>query len=490
MVVYDSGDSDALMNTLQANLKGAGEVFGRLSKGSSHLVDTVNSGMLKGAAYTAGREMFVMYIDPMVQKLNEAVGDMQNDLNAYRASDGEIRAIDNHIDGEDVKRKLDNTNHMIDVVQQKIKDQKRTLSMLVTPSNEIGASSDNYKIRDGMNSSIDKLNKQLSKLESLKADYDEEIVALNTFTNDTASLFKDSAQVFKDAMRGVKVINSTRANADGSIVFPPGADMSWAAALRKDKLSTPVDKRDPSTLPDSYRAKIKDIQNDPTITDSTEKAKRIRKVYEEWLHSLAPDAFDDYAKARREYDKKKAEWEKNHPHQKYAIGPDDDPDVLAADKKLTKVLHSTHVDIRKVARGLGDDVARISGADDLGEFYGMVQTTQPLDLKSQKTNGENYSIWSRGWDGNPTEKNGGPSPDFLGNYLYGYYGDQVGIGTDMLKAGAGIQQMVHDNGFHIKGDKDNIFKDWGDNPGDQQAIQKGMDDYERQKEKEQSEGSY
>lgn len=55
MVVYDAEDSDNLMEALSANLQGAKEVFNRLSKGSTHLEQIVDSGMLKGVAYTAGR---------------------------------------------------------------------------------------------------------------------------------------------------------------------------------------------------------------------------------------------------------------------------------------------------------------------------------------------------------------------------------------------------------------------------------------------------
>ncbi|MDF7640494.1 polymorphic toxin type 44 domain-containing protein [Bifidobacterium sp. ESL0784] len=449
------------MNALQADLKGASEVFGRLLKGSGHLVDTVNSGTLKGAAYTAGRGMFVAYIDPMVQKLHEAVEDIQNDLNAYRASDGEIRAVDTHIDGDLVQKQLDNTNHMIDVVQQKIKTDQDKLNSMGTA----GSSAQDAK---ALGTDYGKLQKQLHNLQKLKTEYDEELAALRAFADDTAPLFKDSLQAFKDAMRGVKAINSTRANADGSIIFPPGADMSWLDTLRGDKLKSGLD---PNTLPVSYRVKVTEIQDDPNLKPEDE-AQKIEQVYEDWLHSLAPGAFDEYAKARKAYDEAKEKYEKLHPGKKYHLVADD-PEIIAADEKLSKVLHNTHVNIRVAAQGLGDDVARISSKNDLMEFYNMVQTDHPLDLKSHPYGKDNYSIWSRGWDGNPPDEknNGYPSSDFLGNYLYGYYGSSVGFDSGTLHTGAGGAQILSDLGrfqlnFH------------GDNQGDSDDIDKGIKDYD------------
>jgi hypothetical protein len=483
VTVYDSNDSDALMNAMQANLAGAAEVFGRLSQGSSHLVQIIDSETLKGAAYSAGRTMFVTYIDPMVQKLNEAISDIRNDLSTYRAADGEIRSIDNHIDGNLVQQQLEHTNRMISVLQQKIKDARETLQWITAPANGSGLDTGPMRSREGLNASIDSMNNQLRTLEELKADYDEELAALRAFESQTAPLFKDSARVFKDAMRGVNAINSTRAAADGSITFPPGTDMSWLSALRKHTLSTPSNKRDPNEVPAAYRARIRDIQDNPILT-ANEKAEQIGEVYERWLYSLAPEAFDEYAKARRNYDKRREDYESKHGKNKYPP-TDQDAKLIKADEKLAKTLHGTHVNIRSVAQRFGDDVAKISGYTNLPEFYDMVQTEHPLDLKGRKLNNQHtYSIWSRSWDGNPKNEYGAPQKDFVGNYLYGYYGRSVHIAPGILKSAAGIQQMQHDGKFHdkdIMDDKDNILKNWGDNPGDQDAIQKGIDAHDQQR---------
>ncbi|MBB2955405.1 hypothetical protein FHX77_000814 [Bifidobacterium commune] len=55
--------------------------------------------------------------------------------------------------------------------------------------------------------------------------------------------------------------------------------------------------------PQAYCARIRDIQDNPTLT-ANKKADKIEKVYQRWLYSLTPKAFDEYAKTRRNYDKK------------------------------------------------------------------------------------------------------------------------------------------------------------------------------------------
>jgi hypothetical protein len=122
-------------------------------------------------------------------------------------------------------------------------------------------------------------------------------------------------------------------------------------------------------------------------------------------------------------------------------------------------------------KSIGDDVSKISDSKSYTQFYGMVQTDHPLDLKHRTYGKDTYSIWSRGWDGNPKEKNGYPSSDFLGNYLYGYYGRSVGFDANTLYNGASLAQIGSDLGnrklnFH------------GDNAGDAAHIDEGIKDHD------------
>lgn len=351
---------------------------------------------------------------------------------------------------------------MIDSLQGRISTERQTLQSLIESPYGMGGAPNTGNLADTLNN----LNRQLDKLQKLKADYDQELAALQAFVDDTAPLFKDSSQTFKDAMRGVAAINSSRANIDGSITFPKGTDMKWAKALKKDKLDSGLD---PNTLPVSYRVKVTKIQNDNTLS-AQQKADKIEKVYEDWLYSLDPKGFKEYAAARKKYNKNREEYEKKHGKNTYNK-LNADPGMIAADKKLSMSLHNTHVNIRTVAQSLGDDVSKISDSKSYTQFYGMVQTDHPLDLKNRKYGKDTYSIWSRGWDGNPKEKNGYPSSDFLGNYLYGYYGRSVGFDANTLHNGASFAQVGSDLGnrklnFH------------GDNAEDAAYIDEGIKDHD------------
>jgi hypothetical protein len=70
------------------------------------------------------------------------------------------------------------------------------------------------------------LDGQLNSLKELKHDYEKKLKALREFSSSTSSLFTDSLQAFKYALQGVDIINQSKANVDGTITFPPGADMS------------------------------------------------------------------------------------------------------------------------------------------------------------------------------------------------------------------------------------------------------------------------
>ncbi|MDR0299642.1 MAG: hypothetical protein LBI13_06120 [Streptococcaceae bacterium] len=235
MVVYDSGDSDILIQAMTTNLNSAKAIFNRLCRGSVHLIEVINSGVLSGAAYTAGKELFVTYINPMLQKLSQAISDIESDLEAYRSADNMVRQYENHLDEALLKKQLNATKELIRLLQQKIDDDEDLMKNL-----QAAASGDFSKIAANM-AEIPGLQEQLDNLEQVKTMYEQELVALATFVSSTTPLFTDSLQAFKYAMQGVDIINQSRANFDGQITFPAGADMSWSSHLTGEKFSSKLD---------------------------------------------------------------------------------------------------------------------------------------------------------------------------------------------------------------------------------------------------------
>ncbi|TNU81134.1 hypothetical protein [Lactococcus lactis] len=228
MVIYNSGDSDQLINSMSSNLQSAKEVFSRLDKGSRHLDSVIDSGTLSGAAYKAGQTMFQTYIFPMIKQLNSAIDDIQNDLTSYKTADSQIKSVSNRIDEAHVKALLANTNQLIALVEQKMRDDKDLIKSFM----EKGLSG----AITGL-SELPGLEGQLDNLKSLKHDYEKQLEAIQTFSFSTNSLFTDSLEAFKYAMQGVEIINQSKASVDGTITFPAGGDMSWSSKLQGEKFS-------------------------------------------------------------------------------------------------------------------------------------------------------------------------------------------------------------------------------------------------------------
>lgn len=229
MVIYDSIDSDNLMNAMSANLKNAKELFSRLTKGSAHLVEVVDSGVLSSAANTAGRDLFKTYIDPMIQNLSNAIDDIESDLTSYRTAEGMARQHESHLDEELLKKQLNATKNLIRLVQKKIDDDKDLIKNL-----QLAAHGNFSEIGDNLGN-LPGLNAQLDNLEHSKNLYEQQIEALKTFESSTTTLFTDSLQAFKYALQGVDVINQTKASADGSISFAAGTKNTWLDNLKKQK---------------------------------------------------------------------------------------------------------------------------------------------------------------------------------------------------------------------------------------------------------------
>lgn len=292
MVIYNSGDSDQLINSMTSNLQTAKEVFSRLDKGSRHLDSVIDSGTLSGAAYKAGQIMFQTYIFPMIKQLNSAIDDIQNDLTSYKAADSQIKSVSNRIDEAHVKAMLANTNQLIALVEQKMRDDKD----LIKSFTEKGLSG----AITGL-SELPGLEGQLDNLKSLKHDYEKQLEAIQTFSFSTNSLFTDSLEAFKYALQGVEIINQSKASVDGTITFPAGADMSWSSKLQGEKFSSSLSKKKPK--PDKIEVKWTPMNGNGEVypmiyvNGKLDKKKTsdarwaMTKIGWENLKKLAPDVF-------------------------------------------------------------------------------------------------------------------------------------------------------------------------------------------------------
>ena len=79
-VKYSAQESQELIQAMTNNLQVANEVTDRLSSGCDHLISSLDSGELTGAAYTAGKDLFTEIIIPSIKKLQAAIDDIQLEL--------------------------------------------------------------------------------------------------------------------------------------------------------------------------------------------------------------------------------------------------------------------------------------------------------------------------------------------------------------------------------------------------------------------------
>lgn len=233
MVIYNSGDSELLIQTLTDNLKSSKEIFDKINRGTQYLNSVIDSGTLSGAAYRAGQSLFQTYIAPMIQKLDSAISDIQGDLDSYKKAEQKVRTLSSHLDEALLTQKLDNTNRLIQLVEQKMEEDKKVIQKFMSSGFEGVAS--------GL-AELPGLDGQLNNLKELKHDYEKKLRALQEFSSFTSSLFTDSLQAFKYALQGVEVINQSRASVDGTITFPRGADMSWSSKLQSEVFSSNLSK--------------------------------------------------------------------------------------------------------------------------------------------------------------------------------------------------------------------------------------------------------
>ena len=246
MVIYNSGDSELLIQTLSDNLKSSKAIFDKINRGTQHLNSVIDSGTLSGAAYRAGQSLFQSYISPMIQKLNSAISDIQGDLDSYKRAEQKVRVLAPHLDEALLTQKLNNTNQLIRLVEQKIEEDKQVIQKFMSSGFE--------GVATGL-AELPALDGQLDNLKSLKHDYEKKLRGLQEFSSSTSSLFTDSLQAFKYALQGVDMINHSRVSADGTITFPAETNMSWLKNLQGEKFSSSLSEAKKDIKPENIEVK-------------------------------------------------------------------------------------------------------------------------------------------------------------------------------------------------------------------------------------------
>ena len=536
-VKYSAQESQELIQAMTNNLQVANEVTDRLSSGCDHLISSLDSGELTGAAYTAGKGLFTEIIIPSIKKLQAAIDDIQLELTSYKNADAQVSGYGD-LDLDQLKELKKLREEQLAIVETQIQARENWLNQI----------KDLFSLNWGKAFSEKTiLYSTKSQIESGIQDLDDKIEKLEFFVSEVSQYFSDSLEVLGLAIQGATQLSKIIVDSDGNY-YADGVDMSWVQKMKDVKIESAKYDSSKKTkdLHKEYQKILDKLENGKELSDkefqilesyvhhhpqiqfpqvvteklkaeatnranpeklqekvekikksdkiSTEKADLIVKAYEDYLFYNNREAFEEYWKKRK---KMGDDWGKEDP-----IIQDKMNDI---EKEFYKSLTSK-INIKVVTQNMGNDVLDVKNLEDVKKGE-LIQRGRSI----WKSPGDNGRIDSSIAIGNKIGDNGtfidlvnsnkpldlknrvyredypfsiwgrqweeGMESDYLGNYLFGYVGKGYLESSDeYLKIGAGAAQGLSDKDA-IKYINNVINGNYGDNPGDAKMIQDGINDY-------------
>ncbi|EAD1188010.1 hypothetical protein Q887_07680 [Listeria monocytogenes] len=222
-LIYSSDDSQQLIEALSKNLASGKDVITQLKVGSKQIIKAVDGRTLSGAAYTAGKDLFVNLVLPTIEKVTSACDTIEQELHRYQLSNS-IVSSEEYLDEDNLKQQIEAKKDMMASVER-----TATIMNIMMRSSVAKALFDTAqnckreldRISEVLQQDIEELQKKLEKL------YE--------FDGETKKLFTSSLDGMKLAMQGVLILNNTDVNSDGSYQLPTGIDKSWFTELKSEK---------------------------------------------------------------------------------------------------------------------------------------------------------------------------------------------------------------------------------------------------------------
>ena len=226
-VKYSATDSAQLIQAMASNLQLANQVTDRLSSGCDHLISSLESGELQGAAYTAGKGLFTEVIIPAIKKLQEAVDDIQGELDSYKSADTEVAGY-GELDLDLLKEQLKVKKEQLEKVEKQIADNQdffRNVGALVTGQlgNLWSQNSALMEVETQLNIGIREIQEKIDKLE--------------WFVAQVSQYFSDSLQVLGLAIQGATQLSQVLVDSNGNY-STEGLDMNWVEGIKNAKIKT------------------------------------------------------------------------------------------------------------------------------------------------------------------------------------------------------------------------------------------------------------
>ena len=250
------------------NLQVANEVTDRLSSGCDHLISSLDSGELTGAAYTAGKGLFTEIIIPSIKKLQAAIDDIQLELTSYKNADAQVSGYGD-LDLDQLKELKKLREEQLAIVEAQIKVRENWLNQIT----------DLFSLNWGKAFSEKTiLYNAKSQIESGIQDLDDKIEKLEFFVSQVSQYSSDSLEVLGLAIKGATQLSKIIVDSDGNY-YADGVDMNWGKKMKGQKIE--------SIKYDSSK-KTKDLHKEyQSILDKLEKGKELSDKEFETLESYA-----------------------------------------------------------------------------------------------------------------------------------------------------------------------------------------------------------
>lgn len=201
---YNSGESSAIINAMQNNLKVSKDAVNGLNNGAQRITSALQGGSLSGQAYTAAKGLFEGAFIPTFKEVTSSLDKATDELNAYKQADGLV----NHYGTLDE----DNLNAQIN---EKKAQKFVTEALLWTYQNAMAANPAAPLLETLFNASRN-LENLCQSLDNGIEKLQEKLKALHTFSDSTSSLFKNTLNDIKSVMNVVLFIGGGTFTSTGS----------------------------------------------------------------------------------------------------------------------------------------------------------------------------------------------------------------------------------------------------------------------------------
>ncbi|SEI11169.1 MULTISPECIES: polymorphic toxin type 44 domain-containing protein [unclassified Leifsonia] len=233
---FGVADSSNLITAMRNNVATANAIIDRLTSGSLHLMAQLETGVLQGAAFTAGRGLFGELIIPGIFKLSQAVDDVQAELGSYEHAHS-VLAEYGDLDHDELTQGLQDAREQLDLIDRQIKLVKDVYSEAFglfgdAVNDMLSGTRALEDLRDQVEDAI-----RIIKIKTEKLEW---------FVSDVSNYFADSVQVMQLAVAAALELNKVAVEADGSY-YTGGVNLAVFQSLRNAKVSTHAH---PAGIPD------------------------------------------------------------------------------------------------------------------------------------------------------------------------------------------------------------------------------------------------